>query len=152
MFNSDFEGSVVGMEHLRSLSRNYKLLIPEILVELERKRDTKPPGEEGMTLSHLARDHHVSIFEQGEALKLAEKAMKERYSKSDLDKESVKALQASDQSISIFDRQKKNMNGGKLKEKNRELTDCSNMLAQLRHLKEKTLKKSSLCYRQNVKN
>ena len=71
------------MDHLlRHLPKNHVLFIPAVLVELEKKLDTKHPGEEGMTLTCIAQDHRVTIlYEQEEALKLAEKAKKERQSK-----------------------------------------------------------------------
>ncbi len=93
--------------HLRHLPKNYTLFIPEVLVELQKKQDTKHPGVEEMTLLHLAKDHHVTLYEQEEALKRAEKAKMERYSRSDLDKGSIEALQAVDECISNIGRQKK---------------------------------------------
>ncbi len=107
MFNSDFEKSVVGMEHhLLSLPKNHALFIPEVLVELERKHDTKDSGVEGITLTRIAKDHDVTLPEQEELLKLAEKAKREKHSKSDLDKGSIEALQAVEESIGNVDRQK----------------------------------------------
>ncbi len=105
VFNSDFEKSVVGMEHhLHRLPKNHVLFIPKVLFELEKKHDTKNPGEEGMTLLHLAKNHHVTLLEP---LKLAEKARMERHSKSELDKESIKAMLAVEESIANIDIQKK---------------------------------------------
>ncbi len=101
MLNSDFEKSVLGMEHhLRSVPRNHALFVPEVLVELERKHDTKHPGVEGTTLTN---DHHVTLLEQEEQ-KLAEKVKRENHY---LDKESIKTVLTAKESISNVDRQKK---------------------------------------------
>ncbi len=54
-------------QHLhRSVPKNHALFIPEVLVELERKHDTKHPGVEGTSLTN---NHHVTLPEQEEELK-----------------------------------------------------------------------------------
>ena len=107
VFNSDFEKSVLGMEHhLRHFPKNHSLFIPEVLVELEKKQDTKHPGVEGMTLTRIAKDHNATLPEQEELLKLAEKAKKVKHSNSNLDKESIETMQVVKESISNIDRQK----------------------------------------------
>ncbi len=140
MFSSDFQESIIGMDHhLRHLPKNHLLFIPEVLVELEKKQR---PAVEGMTLTHIAKDHHVTLSELEELLQLAEKAMMEKHSKSDLDKESIEAMQAAEESIGNVDRQKEEYERLQAKAKEESISNVDRQKEEYERLQAKAQEES----------